>query len=519
MGVVKLNRRQAIMANQTEVILRYSDGGPDVQDFRVGKSDILIGRASECDIHLDDKQVSRFHASLRVSADGIWLLDMDSMNGTLIDGQPIPPNQRISLHPEQQFSVGTYKFELVVPRPPSPDATIMQPDAPRGHMYDLQALRAAEFPQMLDWTNLDNAASAPAPQRTVNRMKQVLDEKIGTSQWHIGKYPLDLIGTFMASAANFVNAEFAQEIVYVEGCSVGLNLIAQSLDLKRGDNIVLCDLEYPANVYPWMSLQRDGAVVKQIPSENGGLTIGRLQPAVDKRTRVVAASAIQFFSGHRTDLAAIGKFCRERDILFVVDAIQAVGHIPIDVRRMNIDVLVTGGHKSLMTAPSVGFMYVREAVCAALQPRIVGALSTKDWFYFLNYDMSPHPGAWRFLIGTPNFVGMAGMIESMALLTELRREAIDRHTTRLAAHALQMAEQRGYALTTTPGEHGSIATIQSKLGRDETQAYLQGIEKEEKIAIARQVDRQGTAHLRMSFHCYNTEEEITHAFEVLDRPN
>ncbi len=505
------------MPNQPDIILRYGQVDSEFQDFSVNKEDILIGRATECDIYLEDQQVSRFHASLKVTADGIWLLDMDSKNGTLIDDKPIPPNRRVSLQSERSFSVGSYIFKIVLPRAASADATMVQLGSMRHYMYDVEALRTKEFPQMLEWTNLDNAASAPAPLRTVNKMKQVLDEKIATSQWHIGHYPLELIGGFMASAATFVNAESPHEIVYVEGCSVGLNLIAQSLELKPGDNIIFCDLEYPANVYCWMSLERDGVEIKQVPAFHGGLTLEALHASVNERTRVVAASAVQFFSGHRTDLAAIGKFCRERNILFVVDAVQCIGHIPIDVRMMNIDVLVTGGHKSLMTAPGMGFMYVRGAVCDTLKPRVVGALSNVDWPYYLNYDMTPHPGAWRFLIGTPSFVGMAGMIESMTFLNELTRDAIDLHTTRLAARALKLAQERGYELTSTLGEHGPIATFKSKLDKEKTREYLQKIYQESGVAIARQVDRQGNAHLRMSFHCYNTEKEVEHAFTALDK--
>lgn len=505
------------MSNQANILIRYGRGESEGREFPVNKEDILIGRASECDIQLDDQNVSRFHASLRFTADGIWILDMDSKNGTFIGDEPIPSNRRIPLKPDQSFQIGTYVFKAVVPRASSMDATIIQPGSALNLMYDLEALRKTEFPQMLDWTNLDNAASAPTPVRTVNKMKQVIDEKIATSRWHIGSYPLELIGGFMATAAAFVNAESPQEIAYVEGCSVGLNLIAQSLDLKPGDNIVFCDMEYPANVYCWMSLERDRVEIKQVPSICGGLTLESLRPVVNDRTRVVAASAVQFFSGHRTDLSAIGKFCRERNILFVVDAIQAVGHMPIDVREMNIDVLVTGGHKSLMTAPSTGFMYVRNEVCEKLKPRVVGAISTKDWFYYLNYDMTPHPGAWRFMVGTPNFVGMAGMIESMTMLNELKRDVTDRHTTRLAARALRIAQERGYELTTMPGEHGPIATFKSKMDNDQTLAHLQKIFQEEGVALARQVDRQGNAHVRMSFHCYNTEEEITHAFDALDK--
>jgi selenocysteine lyase/cysteine desulfurase len=505
------------MPNQPEVILRYNKGDAAAQDFRVGKEDILIGRASECDIHLDDQQVSRFHASLRVAADGFWLLDMDSKNGTLIDDKPIPPNRRVSLQPDQDFIIGSYTFKAVVNRPPAADQTMLKPGAARGRTYDLDALRQAEFPHMLERTNLDNAATAALPRRTLNRIMQMMDEKIATSKWHSEKYINDLNGEFVVAVSKLINAKSPAETVVVEGCSIGLNLIAQSLNAKPGDNIAFCDLEHSANVNCWMSLQRDGVVIKQVPSVNGGLTLEALRQVVDEHTRVVAASAVQFFSGHRTDLAAIGKFCREHNIIFVVDAIQAVGHIPIDVQKMNIDVLVTGGHKSIMAGPCVGFMYVRDEVCSKLTPRVIGALSTVNWSYYLKYDITPHEGAWRFLIGTPNLVGMAAIIESITLINELTREAIDRHTTGLAAHTLEMARARGYELTTTPGEHGPIATIKSKFDKDITSAHLDKIEEEEGIAIAKHLDRQGHPHLRLSYHCYNTEEDITRTLDALDK--
>lgn len=511
---VASNSEGSLMPNQPQVILRCSERDSEVRDFPIDKEDTLIGRAAECDIQLDDPSASRFHATLRVAADGIWLLDMESTNGTVIEDKLIPPNRRIALRPGQSFRIGRYAFTAVISEHKETMGTMIAPSLARPRMYDVEALRQAEFPHMLDWINLDNAAGAPAPVRTINKMKQILDERIANPRWHIGNYLLELMGSFTGAAAALVNAESPGEIVYVEGCSVGLNLFAQSLELAKGDNIVLCDLEHAANVYPWMSLQRKGVIIKQIPAVDGGLTLASLSAAVDGRTRIVAASAVQFFTGHRTDLTAIGKFCREQGILFVVDAIQAVGHIPIDVRAMNIDVLVTGAHKSLMASPGNGFMYVREAVCAGLKPRVVGSLSTTNSPNSLNYDMTPQPGAARLLLGTPSVEGMAGIIESIGLITELGREAIDRHTTHLAARALRTGEERGYKLTTTAGEHGPIATFKSRVGKDETGALVQRLE-DQGITLAGQVDRGGEAHFRMSFHCYNTEQELARAFDAL----
>src|SRR5690606_2795067 len=129
----------------------------------------------------------------------------------------------------------------------------------------------------------------------------------------------------------------------------------------------------------------------------------------DGRTRAVAASAIQFFSGHRTDLAAIGDFCRQRNILFIVDAIQAIGHMKFDVQAMGIDVLATGGMKSLLALPGVGFLYVREELAEQMRPRLIHGNSTVDYLHWLDYDTTPAPGAARFAAGTPNVIGIMSM--------------------------------------------------------------------------------------------------------------
>jgi len=506
------------MATKSGVLLRYSKEDAAAEEMPIVKEDILIGRAAECDIQLDDQMVSRFHASLKIGTDGYWLRDMDSTNGTLVDDKLIAPNQRTALQPGQPFKIGSYTFSIKVPQ--AADAaqqTMIKPGAamvlPR---YDVEALRKAEFSHVMSQANLNNAATAPTPLRTQKKMMEFFEQQVANAHWHMGNYPVECFGEFITVAAGFINAS-ASEIAAVEGCSAGLNLIAQSLAIQPRDNIVFCDREYPANAYPWLSLQRDGAEIKMVPPVNGGLTLESVKEAVTERTRVVAASAVQFISGHRTDMAAIGEFCRQRNIIFVVDAIQAIGHMPIDVQKMNIDVLVTGGHKSIMAAPGFGFMYVREVVANALQPRLVGSVSTKGWTHYLSYDLAPLEGARRFVLGTPNFMGLQGMIASMGLINELTREAIDLHTTRLAEMALDMAAERGYELLTTPHDHGPIATFKSKWSADETGALVLKLETEEEIFMSKQLDREGNAYLRLSFHCYNNEEDLKRAFDALEK--
>src|SRR5690606_31424514 len=101
--------------------------------------------------------------------------------------------------------------------------------------------------------------------------------------------------------AAYINAQSAQEIVPVPSTSAGLSAIARSVEWQPGDNVLFCEIEFPSNAYPWLSLERMGVEVRQVPAVDGGLTLEALAPLVDERTRLVAASAIQFFTGHRTN--------------------------------------------------------------------------------------------------------------------------------------------------------------------------------------------------------------------------
>src|SRR5690606_4023669 len=129
--------------------------------------------------------------------------------------------------------------------------------------------------------------------------------------------------------AQLVHAQPA-EVTVVPNTSTGMTLIAQSLPLQEGENILLCHVECPPTVYPWMNLQRKGVTTRLVPTVDGGLSLEAVEAARDERTRVVAVSAVQFFTGRREDLAAIGRYCAERGLWLVVDAIQAAGLVPID---------------------------------------------------------------------------------------------------------------------------------------------------------------------------------------------
>jgi selenocysteine lyase/cysteine desulfurase len=250
-----------------------------------------------------------------------------------------------------------------------------------------------------------------------------------------------------------------------------------------------------------------------VPADGGGLTLRAVEQHADEHTRVVAASAVQFFTGHRTDLAAIGRFCRERGILFVVDAIQAIGHMPIDVQAMGIDVLATGGQKSILGLPGVGFMYVRGEVAEMMRPRLIHANATADWMHWLAYDLTPLPGAERFAAGTPNVLGLVGLGPSLALLEELGVDNIDAHTTALSRYAIERLTALGLDVITPIAALGPIVTFRSPVDAAATEQLVQRLAAQG-VVVVKHLDAAGAAYIRLSFHAYNVPAEIDRFVEV-----
>lgn len=381
-------------------------------------------------------------------------------------------------------------------------------------MYDLDALRKSEFPLSQDTIFFNHAGISPLPVRSREKVKWALDGLSENPARFWVTHGMAYTERLRQGMAAWLNAASEWEIVPAATTGTGLNMVAQAIDWQPGDNILLCDLEFPANVYPWMSLERDGVEVRLVPAEAGGLTMAALEPLVDDRTRLVAASAIQFFSGHRTDLTAVGRFCHERNILFAVDAIQAIGHMPIDVQASHIDVLATGGQKSIMGLPGQGILYVRQAVAEQMHPRLVGGNAVQNFLHWLEYDLTPAPAAQRFLSGTGNLAGIVALVESLGLLAGLGIDNIDAHTRQLADHMQALFADMGYAVVTPRPSPGPIVTARLQMSAEAADELVAQLGKRN-VMVVKHLDREGNPHLRTSFHCYNTVEEIDRFGEIL----
>ncbi|MDQ3949916.1 MAG: aminotransferase class V-fold PLP-dependent enzyme, partial [Gemmatimonadota bacterium] len=226
--------------------------------------------------------------------------------------------------------------------------------------FDVEALRAREFPWAArgEAIYLNNAGTGPLPQRTLDA--QATFNVARAEPFRMTEEMQ--FGTLARSrdlAARLIGAT-PETIALAVNTGFGINLAAFALPLRAGDVILAPDLEFPANVYPWMALaERRGVIYRRLPAHDGLLDEEALLRALDDTAvKAVAISWVGFATGYRVDLEAIGRACRARGAYLIVDAIQGLGPCTLDVRSCHVDILACGAQKWLLSPWGSGFVYV-----------------------------------------------------------------------------------------------------------------------------------------------------------------
>jgi cysteine desulfurase/selenocysteine lyase len=369
---------------------------------------------------------------------------------------------------------------------------------------DVEALRAA-FPATKHCTYLNHASVAPLPDPVRAAMSKFIADR-GVLFDRERRYE-HISDDLRAVLAWLINGT-PQEIAFVQNTSEGLNIIAKALPLQPGDNVLFCDMEFPSNVYPWMNLRRHGIEARCIPHDGGGLTVEALEVHADERTRVVAVSSVEFLTGFKNDLQALGAWCREHGAYFVVDGIQSLGVASLDVQACQIDFLSCGGPTWLMGPPGQGFVYCRQELLDELLPPFAGCLSVVDRDRPHTYDLTFRTGACRFELGCANTVGQVGLLAAARFLMEIGIPTIERWTLHLTDLLIEEIRRRGFAIASNvqPKRRSAIVAFSVPGNVDEAFRLL---------ADAKVVVSKHERTIRVSPHCYNTEEEITQVCEVL----
>ena len=314
---------------------------------------------------------------------------------------------------------------------------------------------ADRFPVRNHLIYLNHAAVAPLAKPAADAMKQLADDCLEFGNLHRDRW-LAVYEGLRVAAARLMNARPA-EIALVKNTSEGIATVAMGIDWKRGDRIVGFREEFPANYYPWKRLENKGVKVEWLSVAD---SLERIDEAA-RGARLLAISFVQFLSGYRAPIQALGEICHRNQCIFMVDAIQGLGAFPLDVRTSHIDALAADGHKWLLGPEGCGILYVHEELQDRIDPVEFGWTNVAGYADYGSRDMRLRPDAGRYECGTLNTIGCFGLRASIELLLEVDPGEIAPHVQNLGDRIAKGVIDRGYELlgTRTPETGAGIVSF------------------------------------------------------------
>ena len=295
-----------------------------------------------------------------------------------------------------------------------------------------------------------------------------------------------------------------EQVCVVPHTSDALGLVAYGLDWRPGDRVAVPGCEFPANLLPWHDLARRGVAVDTVPHRDGTFTTDDVAAALRPETRMLSVSAVQFLSGFRADLEALADLCHQRDVLFVVDAIQAVGAVHVDVA--GIDLLAAGGHKWLGGLQGAGFAAVSPRLMDRLSPAVGWLNGPVDWDDFEATTGELHPDATRFHRGTFPTAQLYGLDAALGAMLDLGPDALERAVLGNAARLAEGLGALGFERYGPQGEPRSgIVTVRA----DEPEAVHAGLASRGITASMR------SRLLRFAPHAHTPPDAIDQALDAV----
>ena len=356
------------------------------------------------------------------------------------------------------------------------------------------------FPVTNNLIYLNHAAVSPVSTRAAKSLERQVREQM---QYGVEREDLweERAETARRLAARLLNAK-PGEIAFVKNTTEGLNLFARGLDWRKGDNVVLPRVEFPANIYPWLSLESKGVKIKFVEEREGRVPAEDIEKAIDRRTRVVALSFVEFSSGYRNDLELIGRICRRRGVHLVVDGIQGVGALRLDVRKCNLSAMSAAGHKWLLSPQGTGIFYCSGRVMKQLEHPMPGWMSVTGWTDYFTFKYKLFNDSRRYESAQRNLLGLCGLMESLKLIDELGIGNIEKRILEITDYLCGRLEERGFEVFSPRGD-GEKSGIVSFLTKRRNPEKIREMLRRKGIIVSAREGR-----LRVSPHYYNSIDEI-----------
>jgi len=360
-----------------------------------------------------------------------------------------------------------------------------------------------EFPVTQNLIYLNHAAVAPLTRRSALAMQALAQDALDFGSLHYDRW-LDAYEGVQVAADRLIGAS-RNEIALVKNTSEGISTVARGLDWHPGDRIVAFREEFPSNYYPWLRLESHRCYVEWLSVHD---PLEKIEIACTG-AKLLAISFVQYLSGFRANLNAIGEICKRHHCFFFVDAIQGLGAFPLDVEAAQIDALAADGHKWLLGTEGCGILYVRKSRQDSIFPQEFGWTTVAAYNDYGSRDMALRQDAGRYECGTLSTIGCFGLRASMELLLEIGIDRISAAVQGLADQLMIGALNKGYQLLgdRTPENGAGIIAIQNPA--IDSRKVVHDLKQRGILAAARQ------GWVRLSPHFYISPEEIDRVIEAL----
>jgi cysteine desulfurase / selenocysteine lyase len=353
-----------------------------------------------------------------------------------------------------------------------------------------------QFPVRQHLIYLNHAGVTPLCRASADAMKHLADDARDFGSFHYDQWLAAYDGVRRA-AAKLIGGSPA-DIALVKNTSEGIATIAMGLDWRAGDKIVAFEEEFPANYYPWKRLEANGVKVEWLSVFD---PLEKIDAAC-RGARLLAISFVQYLSGYRADLEALGEIGRRHGCFFVVDAIQGLGAFPVDAARCGIHALAADGHKWLLGPEGCGVLYIDAALREHVTPVEFGYTNVARYTDYATRDMTLRPDAGRYECGTLNTIGCYGLRAAIEFVLQVGVERIAPTVQALGDRVAAGVASKGYEVAgrRTPATGAGIVSFRKS-----------GIESG---AIVHRLKQRGivTANrsgwVRTSPHFYISPEEI-----------
>lgn len=371
-------------------------------------------------------------------------------------------------------------------------------------------MKHPEFPLSDELIYLNHAAVAPWPKRTSEAVIKFAEQNTRYGS-HFYLDWLNKETELRTQLQQLMNAASADDIALVKNTSEALSFVAYGLDWQTGDNIVSSNEEFPSNRLPWQSLANQGVEFRQADLHSAGSPEEALFALVDSNTRLLTISSIQFATGLRMDLQKIGAFCKQRDILFCIDAIQSLGAVQFDVQAYQADFVMADGHKWMFGPEGLGVFYTTPEARDRLKLTQYGWHMMKDTHNYENKPWEIHPAARRFECGSPNMLGIHALSASLSLLLETGMstvEALVLENTDYLMHEIEQDNQLNLLSTRRENLKSGIVVFNHHCIPNEM--MYKHLQDNGVVCALR------GGGIRFSPHFYNSKQELAKALAIIN---